>query len=211
MPEPESILPLFPLNVVLYPRAPLPLHIFEERYKELVATALDGDGVFGMVCAVKDGVARVGCSAKIVKVIRRYDDGRMDIVAVGMRRFRIAQVLTGRAYLQARVSYFGDQAAGSNSRLIGRCLELYRKTYESTPGNLPEAEVKSASATVASFYFAFFSDFALARKQQLLELTDPKERLKRILAALGVRLRERDESRRRARLVHGNGHIPPRD
>lgn len=209
MQEPDPILPLFPLNVVLYPRAPLPLHIFEERYKQMVAAVLDGDGVFGMVWADRQGAARVGCSARIVKVIRRYDDGRMDIVTVGIRRFRITKVLTDRAYLRARVSYFGDQAAGSNGRLIGRCLELYRKTYENTPGNLPEAELKSSSATVASFYFAFFSDFALVRKQQLLELTDPKERLKQILAALEIRQRERDESRRRARLALGNGHIPP--
>ncbi len=209
MQEPDATLSLFPLNVVLYPRAPLPLHIFEERYKQMVAAVLDGDGVFGMVWADRQGAARVGCSAKIVEVIRRYDDGRMDIVTVGMRRFRIAKVLTDRAYLRVQVSYFDDQAAGSNGRLIGRCLELYRKTYESNPGNLSEAELKSASATVASFYFAFFSDFALVRKQQLLELTDPKERLKQILAALEVRQRERDESRRRARLALGNGHIPP--
>ena len=209
MPEPDATLPLFPLNVVLYPRAPLPLHIFEERYKQMVAAVLDGEGVFGMVCAGKDGVARVGCTAKIVKVIRRYDDGRMDILTVGMRRFRIARLLTDEAYLQAQVSYFGDDAAGSGGKLVARCMNLYREIYESTPGNLPKADLEAASATVASFYFAYFSDLSLVRKQQFLELTDPRARLRELRKAFEVRLRERKESRRRARLVEGNGHIPP--
>ena len=209
MPEPDATLPLFPLNVVLYPRAPLPLHIFEERYKEMVAAALDGEGVFGMVCAGKDGVARVGCTAKIVKVIRRYDDGRMDILTVGMRRFRIARLVTDEAYLQAQVSYFGDDAAGTGGRLVARCMDLYRRIYESTPGNLPESDLQGCSATVASFYLAYFSDLPLVRKQQFLELTDPDARLRELRKAFETRLRERRESLLRARRIEGNGHLPP--
>ena len=209
MPKPDATLPLFPLNVVLYPRAPLPLHIFEDRYKKMVAAVLDGEGVFGMVCAGKDGVARVGCTARIVKVIRRYDDGRMDILTVGMRRFRIGRLLTDEAYLQAQVSYFGDDAASAGGRLIAGCLDLYREIYESTPGNLPESDLEGLSATVASFYFAYFSDLSLVRKQQFLELTDPIARLRDLRKAFRSRLSERKESRRRNRLVEGNGHIPP--
>ena len=209
MPEPDATLPLFPLNVVLYPRAPLPLHIFEDRYKKMVAAVLDGEGVFGMVCAGKDGVARVGCTAKIVKVIRRYDDGRMDILTVGMRRFRIARLLTDEAYLQAQVSYFGDDAAGSGGKLVQRCMDLYREIYETTPGNLPKADLEGSSATVASFYFAYFSDLSLVRKQQFLELTDANARLRELRKAFEGRLREHKQSGRRARLVEGNGHIPP--
>ena len=209
MPEPDAILPLFPLNVVLYPRAPLPLHIFEERYKEMVAAALDGEGAFGMVCAGKNGVARVGCTAKIVKVIRRYDDGRMDILTVGMRRFRIARLVTDKAYLQAQVSYFGDEAAGTGGELVARCMALYREVYESTPGNLPEADLEGCSATVASFYLAYFSDLSLVRKQQLLEMTDPEARLRELRKAFEARRRDRVASRRRARRIEGNGHLPP--
>ena len=209
MPDPDATVPLFPLNVVLYPRAPLPLHIFEDRYKQMVAAVLDGEGVFGMVCAGKEGVARVGCTAKIVKVIRRYDDGRMDILTVGMRRFRIARLVTDEAYLQAQVSYFGDDAAGAAGKLVARCMDLYREIYETTPGNLPKADLEASSATVASFYFAYFSDLSLVRKQQFLELTDPNTRLRELRKAFERRLRERKESRRRNRLVEGNGHIPP--
>ena len=210
MPQPDATLPLFPLNVVLYPRAPLPLHIFEDRYKKMVAAVLDGEGVFGMVCAGKEGVARVGCTAKIVKVIKRYDDGRMDILTVGMRRFRIARLLTDEVYLQAQVSFFGDAAADSGGKLVERCMDLYREIYETTPGNLPKADLEGSSATVASFYFAYFSDLSLVRKQQFLELTDSNERLRGLRKAFERRLREHKASRRHARLVEGNGHIPPR-
>ncbi len=209
MPEPEQILPLFPLNVVLFPRAPLPLHIFEERYKQMVAAVLEGEGLFGVICTDGEGAARTGCCAKIVKIINRYDDGRMDILTVGVRRFRIARVLREEAYLQARVRYFGDDAAGDLPELVDRCLRLFHDIYQSTPGNLPRDELERSSTTVVSFYVAFFSDLALKQKQRLLELTNPEARLRQIHAALRTRQRERRERLERARLVQGNGHIPP--
>ena len=209
MPEPEQILPLFPLNVVLFPRAPLPLHIFEERYQRMVAAVLDGEGLFGVICAEGGGAARIGCCAKIVKVIKRYDDGRMDILTVGVRRFRIARLLREEAYLQARVSFFGDAAAGDLEGPVSRCLRLFHDIYDTTPGNLPLAELERSSATVVSFYVAYFSDLALAQKQRLLELTSPEERLRQAHAALQTRQRERRERVQRMRLVQGNGHLPP--
>ena len=153
-------------------------------------------------------MARVGCTAKIVKVIRRYDDGRMDILTVGMRRFRIARLLTDEAYLQAQVSFFGDDAAGSGGKLVQRCMALYREIYETTPGNLPKADLEGSSATVASFYFAYFSDLSLVRKQQFLELTDPNVRLRELRKAFERRLREHKQSGRRARLVEGQRPHP---
>ena len=209
MPEPEQILPLFPLNVVLFPRAPLPLHVFEERYKKMVAAALEGEGLFGVICTDGGGAARTGCCAKIVKVVKRYRDGRMDILAVGVRRFRIARLLRDETYLQAQVRYFGDAAAGDLPELVERCLRLFRDVYDTTPGNLPHAELKRSSATMVSFYVAYFSDLALTQKQRLLELTNPEARLRQIHAALRTRQRQRRERLQRSRLVRGNGHIPP--
>ena len=209
MPEPEQILPLFPLNVVLFPRAPLPLHIFEQRYRRMVARALEGEGLFGVVCTTGGGAARTGCCAKIVKIVKRYDDGRMDILTVGVRRFRIARVLREESYLQAHVRYFGDDAAADLPELVDRCLRLFHDIYETTPGNLPRHELERSSATVVSFYVAYFSDLALPHKQRLLELTNPEARLRQIHAALRKRQRDRRERLERSRLVRGNGHISP--
>ena len=210
MPEPEQTLPLFPLNVVLFPRAPLPLHIFEDRYQRMVATVLAGEGLFGVICSDDEGAARIGCCAKIVKIIKRYDDGRLDLLTVGVRRFRIARLLRDEVYLQARVRYFGDEAVDDLAELVARCLRLFYDIYETTPGNLPDAELERTSATVISFFVAYFSDLPLAQKQRLLELTNPQARLRQAYTALETRQRERWERLERSRLVQGNGHFPSR-
>src|SRR5713226_6933051 len=80
--RPERI-PLFPLNVVLLPGAGLPLHIFEPRYRQMVKNCLEEKSEFGMVLSLDKGVARVGCTAEIVQVTKRYNDGRMDILTAG--------------------------------------------------------------------------------------------------------------------------------
>ena len=99
-----SDIPLFPLNVVLMPGAPLPLHIFEDRYKQMVNECLEQESEFGMVFADESGTRKVGCTAKIVELVERYDDGRMLILVEGSRRFRLNNVLTGKPYYVGRSS-----------------------------------------------------------------------------------------------------------
>ena len=91
--RPERI-PLFPLNVVLLPGAPLPLHIFEPRYKEMVKNCLEEKSEFGMLLSLPKGIAHVGCTAEILEVVKRYPDGRMDIVTVGRAPFRVVELFT---------------------------------------------------------------------------------------------------------------------
>ena len=82
-------LPLFPLDVVLFPEMLLPLHIFEERYKEMIAECLQGDSPFGVLYSHQDTVETIGCTAEIKQVLKRYPDGRLDLVAVGRKRFQV--------------------------------------------------------------------------------------------------------------------------
>ncbi|HVD45581.1 MAG TPA: LON peptidase substrate-binding domain-containing protein, partial [Rubrobacter sp.] len=105
-----SDIPLFPLNVVLMPGAPLPLHIFEERYKQMVNECLEQEGEFGMVFADESGTREVGCTAKIVELVERYEDGRMLILVEGSRRFKLNNVLTGKPYYVGEIEYFQDEA-----------------------------------------------------------------------------------------------------
>jgi len=91
--RPERI-PLFPLNVVLLPGASLPLHIFEPRYKEMVKDCLEEKSEFGMLLALPKGVAKVGCTAEILEVVKSYNDGRMDIVTVGRIPFRVVELFS---------------------------------------------------------------------------------------------------------------------
>src|SRR5271157_1579154 len=105
--RPERI-PLFPLNVVLFPGEQLPLHIFEPRYRRMVRECLDSKSPFGMLLALPDGIVRVGCTAEILEVIKRYEDGRMDIVTVGRSPFRVVELFSGDPLLEGHVDYLED-------------------------------------------------------------------------------------------------------
>ncbi len=103
-----ALLPLFPLEVVLFPGTPLPLHIFEDRYKEMIAEAIASQTEFGVVLARERGILNVGCTAKVDSVLQRYDDGRLDIMTVGQRRFEILSLDQEKAYLRGEVRLFDD-------------------------------------------------------------------------------------------------------
>ena len=105
----NSLLPIFPLELVLLPGVPLPLHIFEPRYKEMIAECLEQKKPFGVVRSSSDGVADIGCTAEIVSVTKKYDDGRMDILTRGVERFEVIQVNQERSFLQAEISVVQDE------------------------------------------------------------------------------------------------------
>ncbi len=105
----SSLMPIFPLEHVLLPGVPLPLHIFEPRYKEMIAECLDQKKPFGVVRASSDGVADIGCTAEIMSVTKKYDDGRMDILTRGVERFEEIQVNQERSFLQAEISLVQDE------------------------------------------------------------------------------------------------------
>src|ERR1700761_8037787 len=105
----SRLLPLFPLSVVLLPATPLPLHIFEERYKKMMSDLISGSTEFGVVLAKDDGIVNIGCTATVDRVLQRYDDGRLDLVAIGQRRFRVVSLNDDKSYLRASVEFFNDE------------------------------------------------------------------------------------------------------
>jgi hypothetical protein len=104
----DGLLPLFPLPLVLLPQNPLPLHIFEERYREMIGEAIANDSEFGIVMAAEGGIVNVGCTATIERVIERFEDGRLNIATLGRRRFEVLSINEERAFLRGEVSYFDD-------------------------------------------------------------------------------------------------------
>ncbi len=107
-----KLLPLFPLQLVVFPRTQLPLHIFEERYKEMVGDAIENQSEFGIVLAKEDGVVNAGCTVLVDRVVTTYDDGRMDILTRGARRFEILLLNEEKAYLRGEVQFFDDEEEG---------------------------------------------------------------------------------------------------
>ncbi len=125
---PSRLLPLFPLQVVVFPRTPLPLHIFEERYKEMVGDAIRDNSEFGIVLAKEEGIVNAGCSVMVEKVLQMYPDGRMDILTRGRRRFEILALNEEKDFLQGEVSYFDDDdLALPPAELRDRALDQYRE------------------------------------------------------------------------------------
>jgi Lon protease-like protein len=105
----QGLLPLFPLQAVLLPGAELPLHIFEDRYKEMMAEVIRERQEFGVVLANEKGIVNTGCTATVDRVVRQYPDGRMDIVTLGRRRFEITRLNDERPFLRGAVEFFDDE------------------------------------------------------------------------------------------------------
>lgn len=105
---PSGLLPLFPLQVVVFPGTALPLHIFEERYKELVGNAIRDNSEFGIVLAREDGIVNAGCTVLVEKLTEMFPDGRMNVLTRGKRRFEVLSLNEEKSYLQAEVQFFDD-------------------------------------------------------------------------------------------------------
>src|SRR6266568_6618179 len=137
--RPERI-PLFPLNVVLLPGAELPLHIFEPRYRAMVKDCLEEKSEFGMLLSLPNGVARVGCTAEILQIAKRYEDGRMDILTAGRAPFRVVELVTEDPLLEGQVDYLEDRESPGNPRVQRELVELFEAChtliYDDYPKNL---------------------------------------------------------------------------
>jgi ATP-dependent Lon protease len=128
----SGLLSLFPLQLVVFPRIQVPLHIFEERYKELIGEAIAHHTEFGIVRVKDAGIASTGCSVAVEKVLTRYPDGRMDILTRGARRFEILALDQEKAYLRGEVEFFNDEDEEPVSReLKDEALSGYRALLES--------------------------------------------------------------------------------
>ena len=126
----SPLLPLFPLDVVLFPDTPLPLHVFEPRYKEMIGECLERKLLFGVVRAKENALAEIGCTAEIVAVTKKYEDGKLDIVTEGRRRFQIRNVNHERSFLQGEVVYFEDEPGTKKSVDVERAVKLHVQIME---------------------------------------------------------------------------------
>ena len=201
-----SDIPLFPLNVVLLPGAPLPLHIFEERYKQMVNECLESESEFGMVLADESGTRRVGCTARIVELVERYEDGRMLILVEGSRRFKLNNILTGRPYYRGEIEYLEEEPEEDVNALAEECIALLERVVEAATEGSVGIEIEPPYRNL-SFAIAGRVEFDLETRQQILELTSEKERLqkvKELLTAAAQRLERERQAREKAQT---NGHL----
>jgi Lon protease-like protein len=211
----SSRLPLFPLNLVLFPGEPLPLHIFEPRYRELLADCLAGDQRFGITAAIPPGPGALGSVARI-RAAQPLGDGRSNIVVLGERRFAVRALLPeDRPYVVAAVDEFDDQPGTAPLPQERAQLQELAEEYRGALGVLadnPDEEADWAEQTEAfTFQVAALTGLELEAKARLLATRSTRDRTRALLELLPsliqlVRVRAEVHLRARTNGKGGPGH-----
>lgn len=193
------LLPLFPLNTVLFPGAPLPLHIFEDRYKEMFKEILQDRIEFGVVLATEKGIANTGCTANVERVVEEYADGRLDLVTIGRRRFEINLLNEERPFLRGDVHFFDDEAEESAPLEVRESLILQAASLEDAP---PAISVEDPRL---SFLLAqHLPD--LEDRQAVLAMRSEAQRIRHLAQVLPARIEQKRTVDRVRTVAIRNGH-----
>jgi Lon protease-like protein len=201
-------IPLFPLGLVLLPGMLLPLHIFEERYKQMIAECLAGNTPFGIVWFDGQTIHPVGCTARVIQVIHRYEDGRMDILTRGEQRFYTEGMVEEKRYMQADVLFIEDAQSAPDPALCQRALTLLEELQRA--GHILEEfeEAELADPRRLSFAVPAIEGFTPAERQRFLEMTSSAERLQKGVEVLGRILERVQTTQQIQKIIGGNGHPP---
>jgi len=201
----ENIIGLFPLQLVVVPGEVVPLHIFEERYKRLVGETVDG-GEFGIVLVDGDSLRECGCTVRVAEVLEQLDDGRMNILVEGGRRFRLIEVREPEdpeaEYLRALVEYLEDAEPGAPEALREGVLGVFRKMLVLMDVETPRPPVGEGPL---SFRVAAAVDFGAPLKQELLESVSEQQRLETLLTVMETLLPRLELRKEREEAIRGNG------
>ena len=201
----QDTLPLFPLGVVLFPEAELPLHIFEDRYKEMIEDVLREESEFGVVLASEKGMASIGCTAVIEKVLKKYPDGRMDILARGRRRFEIILLDEERNYLRASVAMLTDEdITEATDSVKQRVLSAWVKLMMMEHGGMVEAMPSDNRSDLSFLIAQAIPDVQF--RQQLLSMRSEKDRMDSLSSFLPSYLEREKLTRHVRRVAPLNGH-----
>ncbi len=197
------LLPLFPLEVVLFPGQQLPLHIFEDRYKEMIGECLESRAEFGVVLSKDKSIATIGCTAEITKILKKHDDGRMDIETMGRRRFEVLFLDEEKSYLRAASQFFVDDDSSADPEARDKAIEVHGRVLEllfPDPDERAPHLPADGSETV-SFQLAGSLPIELDFKQTMLVSRSETERLERLadyMEKLIVRLKLISKARGKA-------------
>jgi Lon protease-like protein len=216
-------LPLFPLPVVLFPGTPLPLHIFEPRYRQMLIDVRVRDNLFGLSyfdASQSDRdippIGHVGCAAEVAEV-QPLPDGRSNILTVGLIRYHVeAYVERGDPYLVGRVAFFEDEVEDER-KLAERAREVTTlferiarsvRTLNDERVQLPD--LSETDPERLSFMVAAAIDLEADVKLELLEMRSTSQRLERIGELLARVVDNYEERARMHQLARHNGHSPKR-
>jgi Lon protease-like protein len=199
-----ALLPLFPLELVLLPGTPLPLHIFEPRYKEMIRECLANSTPFGVVRAVEEGIADIGCTAEIITVTKEYPDGRMDLICEGRKCFEVLELNRDRSFLRAEVLIVLDEPGDAVENERVRAVQLHLEIL-SLAGAVQD--LSAADQSQLSFYLAGSLPLDLDFKQKLLSMRSESQRIQAVAAYFGDLLPKLTRASKAREKAGGNGHV----
>jgi ATP-dependent Lon protease len=198
-------MPLFPLDLALLPDCELPLHIFEPRYRKMITRCLSESSRFGIARIHEGMLASIGTEASVKKVLRRYPDGRFDILTQGGERVRIQEIREHRdGYVEADTEPLTEAAEDSDHALEDHVAERYRR-YASLITDLPEDPPPRGPQW--SFRLADRIRLGMAARQELLEMLSENARMKRLKEHLSELIPTVIEREKAKRVVRGNGRL----
>lgn len=194
---------LFPLDLVLLPGERVPLHLFEPRYRQLYADCVLEDRPFVIVRAGPTGTADIGCSARFETLVRRFEDGRLNVVAQGIEPVRLVEETEGRLYYSARVETLADEPGEPAAGVAEGVLRRYRALAGLGEDAVPEAP----EGTPLSYAIAATLELEAGAKQRLLESRDETARLAMLTELLEQVGREAGHARMAAERAATNGKV----
>jgi Lon protease-like protein len=203
----DSLLPLFPLQVVLLPGSELPLHIFEDRYKEMIGEVLREKREFGVVLASEKGIVNTGCTATIDRVLREYPDGRLDILTRGRRRFEILLLNEERSFLRGAVEFFDDDSPESAEPAGPDLLKNVLTGFNELQAIASNSPIDPGATADPRLSFRLAQEVPdLGFRQTLLATRSEAERMRRLADFLPGYLERRRRIQRVKNVAGSNGH-----
>ncbi len=196
--------PLFPLQIVALPSELVPLHIFEERYKDMFARCLEMEEEFGIVWISDDGLRPVGCACEIVEVLEHFDDGRLNLVARGTRPFRIEERQESFSYPAGTVSFLVDREEPVDEEVVADAHAAYAELVERATEREPELD---EIAGMSAYQMAATVEFGLDAKQGLLDLRSETSRLKLLTRLFRAALKRLEFAERAQERAQSNGKV----
>jgi Lon protease-like protein len=196
--------PLFPLGLVALPSELVPLHIFEERYKTMMARCLEEESEFGIVWIADDGLRSVGCACEIAEVLERMEDGRLNLVARGTRPFRIEARQDELAYPAGVVEFLEDLSEEPDEDLAGEAHAAYADLVRQATDRTPD---ENEIAGMSAYEMAATVEFGADAKQGLLDLRSEAERLKLVTRLIRQAIKRLDFAERAQARARSNGKV----
>ncbi|MDA0174843.1 LON peptidase substrate-binding domain-containing protein [Solirubrobacter taibaiensis] len=196
--------PLFPLGLVALPSEVVPLHIFEERYKAMIARCLEEESEFGIVWLADDGLRPVGCACAVSEILERMPDGRINLLARGTRPFRIEQRQDDLAYPAGVVEFLIDRDEPYDSEAADSAHAAYTELVLQATDKPPDPDEIGA---LTAYEMAATVEFGLEAKQGLLDLRSESARMKLVARLCRAAIKRLDFVDRAQARAQSNGKV----